>query len=193
VKRRSARHLVLLLLVSGTTFLNAGNVCAATPQKRVLVLHSTRQDSQITRLADRDLPRLLNDRLSQNVDYYAEYMDPARLSDVTLETTLRQLLERKYSDRTFDLVITIEDLALDFVRKYRSQLFPATPIVFSSADQGVSRPLNATGLIVDLNLAGTLDLALDPAARTPSGVHRDRRVTARQGIRTAGAHSAAVI
>jgi signal transduction histidine kinase len=158
VNRPPGQWLVPLLLVP--TVLLGESASAATGQTRVLVLHSTRQDTQLTLLVDRDLPRILNTRLSRTVDYYAEYMDPARIPDQQLEIAFRNFLYRKYRRQRFDLVIAVQDVAWQFVRKHGDTLFPGTPIVFTSTDRSVARRRNATGVIAELNLKGTLDLAL---------------------------------
>jgi len=148
--------LVLLLLAA----FHASAVWAASGQPRVLVVHSTRQDTQLPLLADRDLPRILNNRLAQAVDYYAEYIDASRIPSLQHERAFRDFLRAKYRNQRFDLVIAMQDVAWDFVRKYRSALFPRTPVVFSSRNRNVPRPANSTGVVSEINLRRTLDFAL---------------------------------
>lgn len=148
------------LLLFATAFHATNVVWAASGQPRVLVVHSTRQDTQLPVLADRDLPRILNNRLSRAVDYYAEYIDAARIPSLQHERAFRDFLHAKYRNQRFDLIIAMQDLAWDFVRKYRSALFPGTPVVFSSRNRNVSRPVNATGVVSEINLRATLDFAL---------------------------------
>jgi len=156
VKRQS--WLVLLLVVTASHAANVG--WAASGQPRMLVLHSTRYDTQLPLLTDRDLPRILNNRLLQPVDYDAEYIDPARMSTLRQERAFRDYLRAKYRNQRFDLVIAMQDIAWDFVRKYRGALFRGTPIVFSSRNRNVPRPANSTGVVAEINLRETLDLAL---------------------------------
>ena len=154
---RRSRRLVLTLLAA-TLF--GTNVWAASDQPRVLVIHSTRQETQLALIADRDVPQLLSKRLARTIDYYSEYLDPARIAGPQQERAFRDLLFTKYRYRRFDLVIAMQDVAWDFVRKYRSRLFPDTPVVFTSRNTNVSRPANTTGVISELNLRPTLDMAL---------------------------------
>ena len=149
----------VVLLLFAATF-DASVVSAASGQPRVLVVHSTRQDTQLPLLADRDLPRLLSTRLSRAVDYYAEYIDAARIPSLQHERAFRDFLQAKYRNQRFDLVIAMQDVAWDFVRKYRSALFPRTPVVFSSRNRNVPRPANSTGVVSEIDLRRTLDLAL---------------------------------
>ena len=155
--RRSWRRLALTLFA--TTLLGT-NVLGASDQPRVLVVHSTRQESQLTRIADRDFPRLLSNQLARSIDYYSEYLDSARIAGPQQERAFRDLLFAKYRHRRLNLVIAMQDTAWDFVRKYRSQLFPDTPVVFLSRNSNVPRPANTTGVISQINFRATLDMAL---------------------------------
>jgi len=150
----------LVLLLFAAAFHENGVAWAASGQLRVLVVHSTRQDTQLPLQTDHDLPRILNTRLSQTVDYYAEYIDAPRIPTLQNERAFRDYLRAKYRNQRFDLVIAMQDVAWDFVRKYRSVLFPRTPIVFSSRNRNVARPVNSTGVVAEINLRGTLDFAL---------------------------------
>jgi len=155
--RRSWRRLVLTLFA---TTLFGTNVLGASDQPRVLVVHSTRQESQLTRIADRDFPTVLSNQLARTIDYYSEYLDSARIAGPQQERAFRDLLFAKYRRRRLNLVIAMQDTAWDFVRKYRSQLFPDTPVVFLSRNSNVPRPANTTGVISQINFRATLDMAL---------------------------------
>jgi len=154
---RHSRWLVLTLL--GTTLFGT-DVWAGSDQPRVLVIHSTRQETQLALIADRDVPHLLSQRLARTIDYYSEYLDPARMAGPQQERAFRDLLFTKYRYRHLDLVIAMQDVAWDFVRKYRSRLFPDTPVVFTSRNSNVPRPANTTGVVSELDLRPTLDMAL---------------------------------
>src|SRR4030095_155719 len=154
------RQLWLVLFLFATAFHGTNVLWAATGQPRVLVVHSPRQHTQLPRRTARDLRRILNDRLSRPVDYYAEYIDAARIPTLQQERAFRDYLRSKYRNQRFDLVIAMQDVAWDFVRKYRSALFPRTPVVFSSRNRNVPRPVNSTGVVSELKLRGTLDFAL---------------------------------
>src|SRR5262245_3502690 len=51
---------------------------ALAQQKQVLVLYSTRRDAQIALIGERELPRILDKGLNNEVDYYSEYIDSVR-------------------------------------------------------------------------------------------------------------------
>jgi signal transduction histidine kinase len=143
----------------------AGGVAPAQPvstqsgQKQVLVLYTTRRDAQLATVGDRELPRIIESGLATGVDYYSEYLDRARSSSDEYLQGFRNFLQLKYEAHRFDIVIAMDTTSLEFVEAYRSQLFAETPLIFFSDAPLSRRPANSTGVIAELNLAGTLTLA----------------------------------
>jgi len=95
------------------------------------------------------------------------------------------LYKYKYGNQTFDLIISSDDNAFNFLREYREDLFPGTPIVFCGvnnleAPNLIDRDV-FTGIIELHSLRETIDLALrlHPGTRqiifvvdnTPTGVY----------------------
>ena len=145
----------------------SGPAWAAARQSRVLVLYSTRPDAQIAVLGERDLPRLLDDGLDGGLDYYSEFIDRARFPNAQYKTAFREFLRSKYKDVHFDVIIAMQDLALEFVGDTRNDLFPGTPVVFFATSAATRRIGNSTGVVAELDFKGTLQLAaaLQPDAR----------------------------
>ena len=133
------------------------------------MLYSTSRDAQIAIVGEREMPRILEQGLGQGqgLDYYSEYIDRARFPDAEYRTGFREFLRLKYNGRRFDVVIAMQDLALEFVGGNRNDLFPGTPVVFFATSDATRRIPNSTGLIAHLNFAGTLELAsrLQPEVR----------------------------
>ena len=127
-------------------------------QKQVLVLYSTRRDAQIAVLGERDLPPLLDAAVPEGVDYYSEYIDQVRFTQPDYQAAFRDFLKRKYQPQRFDLVVAMGDLPLEFVEKNRDVLFDDSPVVFYSNGPAPRGLRNATGIVVRVNLAGTLSL-----------------------------------
>ena len=135
---------------------------AAIAQQRqhdVLVLYAVRRDAQLAIVADREIPRVLQAGLAEGVDYYSEFMDRARLAHADYESAFRAFLALKYSQHRFDAVVAMGDEPLDFLRRHRDSLFGDTPIVFFSTRSSPDRLVNSTGVIAELDLTGTLELA----------------------------------
>jgi signal transduction histidine kinase len=147
------------MAMAGAAFGRVETVDAAQLQKQVLVLHSTRRDANMSIVVDRELPRALEEGLQQNIDYYSEYIDLARVSNPQYQAAFRDFLRLKYAGQRFDVVVAMNDEALEFVDASRRELFSDTPVVFYSRSPGVRRGANATGLSSPLNLSATLTLA----------------------------------
>src|SRR6185503_11733546 len=88
-------------------------------QKRVLVVYSTRRDTQLPTLGDREMPRLLEEALSAKPDYYSEYVDGARFPEAQYQQAFRNYLRLKYHGMRFDLVIASHRLAYELVTSVR--------------------------------------------------------------------------
>ncbi len=146
----------LALIVAG--FMWVHSVRAEEPHKRVLILHSTRRDTQISIVLDREVPRLLDARLGQGQDYYAEYIDAARFPDPEYQLAFRDFLRLKYKGQSFDVVIAMMDVAAEFVERHRDELFPESPVVFFTNTPRRRLP-NSTGVVAPLNLSSTIVLA----------------------------------
>ncbi len=130
-------------------------------QKDVLVLYSTRRDAQIAVVGDRDIPRILEQGLTEGLDYYSEHIEQSRFSNQFNEQAFYDFLRLKYRDHRFDVVIAMGEIALGFTERNRSALFPETPVVFFSSDPATHPIANSTGVRAGLNLSGSIALALE--------------------------------
>jgi signal transduction histidine kinase len=171
-RARNAPSLALCVLIAVTAGavmpeVTAGAVMPAEApaaperQKQVLVLYALRRDAQLAVVGERELPRILRDGLSGKVDYYSEFIDQARFADADYSDALRDFLRLKYNRQSFDIVIAMGDVPLEFVERNRATLFPGTAVVFFSTRPSVRRLANSTGVIVGPRLADTLAFALE--------------------------------
>jgi len=130
-----------------------------TAQRAVLVLFGTGRDTQISVIAERELPQLLNDADGVPVDYNSEYFDTGRFPEtIRYQTAFREFLKAKYDERRFDLIMPMRDDVLEFLTRNKDVLFPGTPVVFFST-RPVNRPFpESTGVIAEPDFARTLDL-----------------------------------
>ena len=156
---RSSVRWVLLLFVACAIGGFAGPASAAQDQKQVLVLYSTRRDAQASIIGDRELPKILERGLGASVDFYSEYIDLARFAEPRYQSAFSDFIRVKYRDQRFDLLIAMSDVAVEFVRQHRSELFPEVPVVFLAAPTAIDRLTNATGILNPLDLGSTLTLA----------------------------------
>lgn len=178
------------LLIIGlwiTSFLGSQPL-AARPQRqtatfRVLLLQSYHKGMA---WAD-DIAEGVETQLAQanvHTELIVEYMDTKRIFDAEHEANLLRLYQHKFQPGDFDLILTADDDALDFMLRHRAALFPDVPLVFCGVNRYDADRLAAqtgvTGVIEKTAHAETISLALrlHPAAqnlyvvvdRTPTGV-----------------------
>ena len=98
------------------------------------------------------------------MDFHVEYLGSARFDAPGYEKALAESLVSVYGGKKIDLVITVFYPALRFAVDHRQELFPGTPIAFSSIPpkrfEGQKLWPAVTGVTMDVDLEGTIDLAL---------------------------------
>ena len=162
---------IAIFVLQSAAGLDAGAQQRLTPaeehHKQVLVLYSTRRDVEFSIIGERELPRVLDVGLERELDYYSEFIDSARFPDPSYGVAFSDFLRQKYRDIRFDLVVALQDVAIEFVRRNRGDLFADTPHVFLSNNPGTTADNNSVGLIHQRNFTGTLALieTLQPDAK----------------------------
>src|SRR5205085_1334328 len=98
------------------------------------------------------------------IEYYAEYLDSTRFPGEHQEEFLHDYLREKYAGNSIDVVVASPDPSLEFLLKYRADLFQNSPIVAVTVQRPPSEILNAgpglTGIVRANTHRATLDLAL---------------------------------
>ena len=106
-----------------------------------------------------------------------EYLDAKRFPDPHYLDLLKDHLVRKYQGYRVDLLIVLDNSALDLILKYRRDLFPSVPLIFAGING--FRPEwrqdreRMTGVAETQDMAGTLELAmrLHPGTKNVLVVH----------------------
>jgi signal transduction histidine kinase len=129
---------------------------AQSSHKQVLVLYSTRRDAEFSVVGEGELPRILDAGLGRDLDYYSEFLDVSRFPDPGYQVAFADFLRQKYIGVRFDLVVALQDVAVEFLHRNRDRLFPDTPEVFLANRPELGRGTNAAGLILERNFAGTV-------------------------------------
>ncbi|MCE5313080.1 MAG: PAS domain S-box protein [Nitrospiraceae bacterium] len=98
------------------------------------------------------------------IDVHIEYLDAKRVFDKAHSDNLFHLFQHKFSGDKFDLIISSDNDAFDFLKKYRNTLFPGVPVVFSGINNFSENMLtgqkNITGVVEEIDYKKTLDIAL---------------------------------
>jgi signal transduction histidine kinase len=137
---------------------------------RIVVLNNADFLLPSSALMDQALRETLTREAPHSVELFGEALDSIRHPG-TVDDLHYALLRKKYEKIKVDLVMLRGRGSIDFVRRYGEALWPKVPVVFYNErleglrDRGA--PANSTGVLVDIDAASTIDLALrlHPRAR----------------------------
>ncbi|HEV2667260.1 MAG TPA: ABC transporter substrate binding protein, partial [Blastocatellia bacterium] len=136
----------------------------AIAPKGILVLNWYNKDYSGNVAFDHGFQSVLKSAPAGSIEYYSEYLETNRFPGDDQAVALRDYLRRKYAQRSIDVVVATADPPLDFLLKYRADLFPHAPIIFGAARSPSAKELAAgpgmTGLINHQSYRKNLDLAL---------------------------------
>ncbi len=131
--------------------------------RQVLLLHSYHKGMTWADDITEGVEALLNPT-DTSAELTVEYMDTKRIFDDTHYENLRQLYQHKFAPDTFDIIITADDNALDFILRYRDTLFPGVPVVFCGVNRYSEDRLQGqsdiTGIVEKTEHLKTINLAL---------------------------------
>ncbi len=108
---------------------------------------------------------------SPEAEVYVEYLDGKRFPGPARLQRSRETLQQYAAEHKPDILLTTDNLALDFALQERESLFPGVPIVFSGINgyrpEMIAGAARVTGVIEEIDPAGTLAVAfrLQPLAK----------------------------
>lgn len=164
-KSKAEKRLSKITLYFIFSFLCLIEVISAKQSKyKVLILNSYHHNFTWTRKQTEGImDRLKVSKLANNIS--VEYMDWKNYPTTQNLNSLYNYYKYKYSDNNIDIIITTDDIALEFALQNREEIFSNAPIVFSGVNiQGVDyltkNEKNITGVVEPINLESTVDMAL---------------------------------
>ena len=137
---------------------------------RVVVLNNADFLLPASAIMDQALRETLTREAPRSVEFFGETLDSFRHPGM-IDDLLYALLRKKYENTTVDLVMARSRASMEFVRRYGQQLWPDVPVVFYNELPETWRARgglpNSTGVLLDMDPAYTIDLALrlHPRAR----------------------------
>ncbi len=159
--------LIMILIVALLIVLSlSGSLVYAQEEqtKRVLVLNSYHRGFLWTDNTVKGIESVFGSE-ENNIELTIEYMDTKSIKyDARYKEKLYDLYKYKYGNQTFDLIISTDDNAFNFLCEYHEDIFPGTPVVFCGvnnleAPNLVDRDI-FTGVIELLSEKETIDIAL---------------------------------
>ncbi len=175
------RITALLYILIYSLFFLPTSVMGDEPEfNSVLILHSYHSQFQWTRDIQEGIASGIEKGGSSNIEFTVEYMDTKRHQPHKLFPLLANLYAAKYAKYSFDLILSSDNNAFDFLMSYGKTLFPDTPVVACGINNFGDSPTAGEGpgytvITEEIDIAGTIDLALSqfPGTNTIAVVSDD--------------------
>jgi len=157
------KHFIKTFILLSLFLLFSSNLCA---KPKILVLHSYHPAYKWTYDLNNGINSVFND--VTKVDLYVEYMDTKKYFQNNYIDTLTDMYKHKYKDIKFDVIISSDNNAFNFLKDHTKELFQNTPVVFCGTNnikkEDTKNFDNFTGVNegVDLNKNYDLILKLHP-------------------------------
>jgi signal transduction histidine kinase len=130
----------------------------------VLILYPNHRTLPTNVLIDEVLRREVPKGLGEPVAVYSEFLDVEGFANETYNNANALFVREKYRDRNIKAFVAIGPRGLQFVLRYRDQMLPNVPVVYSSISQQAIRefklPADVVGEASNTNDDASLALAL---------------------------------
>src|SRR6476619_5169192 len=120
------------LLMIAALLLATGALAKPSGPVNVLVMHWYDRGYSSNDDFDRALQAALQSAAPEGVEYFSEYLETNRFPGDYQARVLSEYLRQKYAGRKLDVIISGVNPTLEFLLKYRHDLFSNVPIVFAS-------------------------------------------------------------
>src|SRR5215475_1997518 len=147
----------LVCLASSLSPYGAGNAQEPAKPKGILALYWGGRENPSNAAFDKSVKEALGS--ASSIEYYPEDLQDNLFSEESMRDTLRQ----KLGDNRIGAIIAPSRRELNFLLKFRGELFTKTPIVFhasTSADLEKKDAANGVAVMIDHPYRNTIDLAL---------------------------------
>ncbi|MBK1880560.1 ATP-binding protein [Pelagicoccus mobilis] len=166
------RRLPLLwLLIFAWTSHTQAPAASHSSTAKVLLIASYHPTDMWTQGQIAGMLETLEQRYDPFVDISIEYLYSRIPRDQSYIQRIRERIAQEYAHSPIELVITLDNVAFEFMRSHGNQLFPDSPVVFSGLNNfnpsWLDGRSNYVGIIEEqYGMADTLKLALDLIPQT---------------------------
>ncbi|MBU3093098.1 sensor histidine kinase [Clostridium sp. CF011] len=172
INKYTKYYIFLISFIIFFLFLQSSVHAENTVQKNVLILNSYGNDSSISagnqsinwteQITSAINSEFVNSK--KNIDVKIQYLDSGYNFEEEYSQIVYKLFKYKFRSTKFDVVITLDDNAFEFLQKYGDTLFPKTPVVFCGVYNFNKSMINAnplfTGLSKSPDIQSTIDVGL---------------------------------
>lgn len=146
-------------------FSAAASLCAQqTPHtpKRILLVHDYGQEAAGRAILDQHFNSVIRTAPPGSIEFYSETLELYRFPGESHAALVHNYLRQKYTGIEIDVMVVVFDAPLDFMRRYRAEIFPGVPIVYLALRRPdvTSQPAASTGLWEGPRVRDSLEMAL---------------------------------
>jgi PAS domain S-box-containing protein len=153
----------LVSLASSQSPYGSGAAQEPAKPKGVLALIWNGKDNPNNVRFEKGIQEGLGSAPAGSYEYYPEYLEDNRFPEERQSLATRDYLREKYGDDRIGVILAPTRPSLNFLLKYRSELFPKTPIVFHTSnreDADNKADANSIAVVVDNPYRNTIDMSL---------------------------------
>jgi len=161
----------LFLFASVLSIFIASADARSAGKKNVLILNSYHEGFKWTDDITRGVVSAL-EPVSGETRIFIEYLNTKWVKDDLYFRQVRQILKHTYARTRFDLIISSDNDAFDFLREYRDEVFGRVPVVFSGVNYFKKSDLAGTALFTGVSETADLRDSLELALRLHPSVTR---------------------
>jgi diguanylate cyclase (GGDEF)-like protein len=158
-----SRLLFLLFIIFYNTSLSSSAIKKADDKKQILVLHSYHSGMTWVESINKAIIDIIKPEKS-NYIIHTEYMDSKRYNTKSYYESLKEFYKNKYRDMKFDIILSCDNNAFDFLLDARDEIFGDTPISFCGVndfkEQSIKNISNITGVAENFSVYETVDIIL---------------------------------
>ena len=159
------RKLILISLGSLLLIVNLASGQQPKETKRIFILFTVQKGMPGQILVEEGMRVSLENSTDFQFEYFFEYMDRYRFTDASYKKNLLDLYRTKYADKKIDLFLPNGYHALEFAVAHGDEIFPQTPVVFSTVLETQLKRLKLnskfTGSLIQIDYRGLLLTALN--------------------------------
>lgn len=133
---------------------------AQRPSKKILILHSYNQGLSWTDKLNQALISEIKQDTTFTANFDIEYLDTKRYIAPEYLDIFTQYFKTKFESTRFDVVITTDNAAFNFMVTHRDELPGKPPVVFCGLNYVDSIPPNFTGIMEDIDIYSNIKTIL---------------------------------
>ena len=159
-------HVICMLLMLCTVVVSTATATQSAPKKQrknILYINSYHNGYEWSdNLLEGFKQRIIDSPYS--IMLQVEYLDSKKFPYEQATGHMIDLFQRKFSETNFDLIVTSDNDAFNFIRSYGEALFPGIPAVFvgvNDFNQSQIAGKNITGVTESFDVAANIRLALE--------------------------------